>query len=103
MWGARHGDVQNAVAADPRRRSRLPGQPGAPHRAVNEVNEIAANRYYVPSVAGPLSPVAFVHKIKVPVFLARQWTDEQTGGHCPDLAEHFTGTRSYGSGASARR
>jgi hypothetical protein len=25
--------------------------------------------------------------------MACQWTDEQTGGHCPDLAEHFTGTR----------
>jgi hypothetical protein len=28
----------------------------------------------------------------VPVYLACQWTDEQTGGHCPDLAEHFSGT-----------
>ncbi len=28
----------------------------------------------------------------VPVYLACQFTDEQTGGHCPDLAEHFTGT-----------
>jgi predicted acyl esterase len=61
--------------------------------AVNEVAEVAANRYYVPSVADPLNPVTFVHKIRVPVFLACQWTDEQTGGHCPDLAEHFTGTR----------
>ena len=34
-----------------------------------------------------------MHKIKVPVFLACQWTDEQTGGHCADLAAHFTGTR----------
>jgi len=24
--------------------------------------------------------------------MACQFTDEQTGGHCPDLAEHFTGT-----------
>jgi uncharacterized protein len=65
-----------------------------PHTAsVNEVNEIAANRYYVPSVANPLNPDTFVHKIHVPVFLACQWTDEQTGGHCPELAEHFTGTR----------
>ena len=61
--------------------------------AVNEVHEIAANRYYVPSVANPLNPDTFVHKIHVPVFLACQWTDEQTGGHCPELAEHFTGTR----------
>jgi hypothetical protein len=34
-----------------------------------------------------------VHKIKVPVFMACQWTDEQTGGHCADLAEHMTGTQ----------
>jgi len=38
--------------------------------AVNEVNAIAANRYYVPSVGNPLNPVTFVHKIHVPVFLA---------------------------------
>jgi len=61
--------------------------------AVNEVNEIAANRYYIPSFANPLNPDTFVHKIHVPVFIACQWTDEQTGGHCPELAEHFTGTR----------
>ena len=61
--------------------------------AVNEVAETNANRYYVPSVANPLNPDLFVHKIHVPVFLACQWTDEQTGGHCPELAEHFTGTR----------
>ena len=60
--------------------------------AVSDVKEVAANRYYVPSVANPLNPDTFVHKIHVPVFLACQWTDEQTGGHCPELAEHFTGT-----------
>ena len=47
----------------------------------------------MPSFANPLNPDTFVHKIHVPVFLACQWTDEQTGGHCPELAEHFTGTR----------
>jgi hypothetical protein len=60
--------------------------------AVSDVKQIAANRYYVPSVANPLNPDTFVHNIHVPVFLACQWTDEQTGGHCPELAEHFTGT-----------
>jgi len=60
--------------------------------AVNEVAETNANRFYVPSVANPLNPDTFVHKIHVPVFLACQWTDEQTGGHCPELAERFTGT-----------
>ena len=61
--------------------------------AVNLLAKVAANSYYVPSVADPLAPITFVHQITVPVFLACQWTDEQTGAHCPDLAEHFTGTR----------
>ena len=47
----------------------------------------------MPKVADPLSPITFVNKIKVPVYMACQWTDEQTGGHCPTLAEHFTGTQ----------
>ena len=47
----------------------------------------------MPTVADPLSPITFVNKINVPVFMACQWTDEQTGGHCPTLAEHFTGTQ----------
>jgi uncharacterized protein len=61
--------------------------------AVDLTAKIRANSHYKPAVADPLSPITFVHKIKVPVFMACQWTDEQTGGHCPDLAEHFTGTR----------
>src|SRR5436309_14911766 len=54
--------------------------------------KIRANDHYVPAVADPLAPITFVNKINVPVYMACQWTDEQTGGHCPDLAEHFTGT-----------
>jgi uncharacterized protein len=61
--------------------------------AVDLIAKIRANRYYVPSVADPVAPVTFVHKIRSPVFLACQWTDEQTGGHCPALASRFTGTR----------
>ena len=61
--------------------------------AVNLMAKIRANNHYVPAVADPLAPITFVHKIKVPVYMACQWTDEQTGGHCADLAEHFTGTR----------
>ncbi len=60
--------------------------------AVDLIAKIHANPYYVPSVADPLAPITFVHKIKVPVYLACQFTDEQTGGHCADLAERFTGT-----------
>ena len=60
--------------------------------AVDLMAKIRANDHYVPSVADPLSPVTFVNKIKVPTFMACQWTDEQTGGHCPTLAKNFTGT-----------
>jgi uncharacterized protein len=60
--------------------------------AINLLKKVKDNAHYVPKVADPLSPVTFVHKIDVPTFMACQWTDEQTGGHCPDLAEHMTGT-----------
>ncbi|MGH9062358.1 MAG: CocE/NonD family hydrolase C-terminal non-catalytic domain-containing protein, partial [Acidimicrobiales bacterium] len=43
--------------------------------------------------ADPLDPITFVNKIKVPTFMACQLEDEQTGGHCPDLVAHFTGTK----------
>ncbi|HUA11051.1 MAG TPA: CocE/NonD family hydrolase [Solirubrobacteraceae bacterium] len=57
------------------------------------ISEIKENAYYNPPVADPLDPITFVHKITVPTFMACQWEDEQTGGHCADLAEHFTGTK----------
>ena len=60
--------------------------------AVDLLGKIEENSHYKPEVADPLSPVTFVHKINVPTFMACQWTDEQTGGHCPTLAEHMTGT-----------
>ena len=60
--------------------------------AVDLLKKIEENDRYVPEVADPLSPVTFVDEIDVPTFMACQWTDEQTGGHCPTLAEHFAGT-----------
>jgi uncharacterized protein len=54
--------------------------------AVDLMAKIRENDHYVPEVADPLSPTTFVDKINVPVFMACQWTDEQTGGHCPTLA-----------------
>jgi predicted acyl esterase len=60
--------------------------------ATNLLTEIKENATYNPAVADPLDPVTFVHNIDVPTFMACQWEDEQTGGHCADLAEHFTGT-----------
>lgn len=53
---------------------------------------IRENNFYVPAVADPLSPVTFVNKINVPVFLAGAWQDEQTGGYFPTMLDHFTGT-----------
>ena len=61
--------------------------------ATNLLEEIKENATYSPPVADPLDPITFVHNIKVPTFLACQWEDEQTGGHCADLAQHFTGTK----------
>jgi predicted acyl esterase len=60
--------------------------------ATNLLSEVKENATYNPPVADPLDPVTFVHNINVPTFMACQWQDEQTGGHCADLAEHFTGT-----------
>ena len=60
--------------------------------AVDLIAKIRSNRYYRPKVADPLAPVRFVDRIDVPVFLACQWQDEQTGGHCPTLVRRFTGT-----------
>ena len=60
--------------------------------AVDLLGKVRANSHYVPKVADPLAPVRFVHKIRVPTYLACQWTDEQTGGHCATLPPRFTGT-----------
>ena len=60
--------------------------------AVDLMRKIRENDHYVPEVADPLSPITFVDKINVPVFMACQWQDEQTGGHCPTLVKRFTGT-----------
>jgi predicted acyl esterase len=61
--------------------------------AANLIAKIRANSHYRPKVADPLSPVTFVHKINVPTYMACQWTDEQTGGHCPTLARRLSGTK----------
>ncbi len=61
--------------------------------AADLIAKVHRNRFYRPKVANPLSPARFVHKIKVPVFLACQFNDEQTGAHCPNLADRFTGTK----------
>jgi uncharacterized protein len=61
-------------------------------QAIDLVAKIRRNEVYRSATADPLAPVKFVNKINRPVFLACQWTDEQTGGHCPTLARRFRGT-----------
>jgi predicted acyl esterase len=60
--------------------------------AVNLLRKVKRNDHYRAKVADPLSPITFVDKIEVPVYMACQWQDEQTGGHCPTLASRLTGT-----------
>jgi hypothetical protein len=61
--------------------------------AADLIAKIHKNRFYRPRVANPLNPSTFVNQIRVPVFMACQFNDEQTGAHCPYLADRFTGTR----------
>jgi predicted acyl esterase len=61
--------------------------------AADLISKVHRNRFYRPKVANPLNPSTFVSKINVPTFLACQFEDEQTGGHCANLADRFTGTK----------
>jgi len=96
-----HGEAANLMAKIEANSTYNPSVAGDTTCAANQVlhasaadlnAKIAANAHYNAAVADPLDPVTFVHKIHVPTFLACQWEDEQTGGHCADLAQHFTGT-----------
>lgn len=51
----------------------------------------AANVYYDPATADPLSPRTFVDRINVPVFIAGAWQDEQTGGRFATMLDDFSG------------
>src|SRR4051812_47401096 len=61
--------------------------------AADLISKVHRNRFYRPKVANPLNPSTFVNKINVPTFMACQFEDEQTGGHCANLADRFTNTR----------
>ena len=54
------------------------------------VKEIAANPFYSNPLGDSLAPITFVDRIKVPVFIAGAWQDEQTGGHFPVMLPKFT-------------
>lgn len=59
---------------------------------VDVVEKALANPYYTDEVAGPVDPSSWAHEIEVPVFMAGQWQDEQTGPHFATLMDKFTGT-----------
>ena len=46
--------------------------------------------YYEKALGDPLSPITFVHKINVPVFLGGAWQDEQVGPQSADMLDQFT-------------
>jgi predicted acyl esterase len=54
------------------------------------VRQIDENPYYAPDLGDQLSPITFVHKINVPVFLGGAWQVEQVGGQSPDMLDQFT-------------
>jgi predicted acyl esterase len=54
------------------------------------IKEIQDNPYYSNPLGDSLAPITFVNKIKVPVFIAGAWQDEQTGGHFPAMLDKFT-------------
>ena len=80
------------LRAHPERRHDLQGQPGAAPEAVDLLHEdrraTATTSRRSPTRSRPST---FVHKIHAPVFLACQWTDEQTGGHCADAGQPLHG------------
>ena len=54
------------------------------------LKEIDDNKFYKNPLGDSLAPFSFVDKIKVPVFIAGAWQDEQTGGHFPAMLPNFT-------------
>jgi predicted acyl esterase len=62
-------------------------------QAPDLVQLINENKYWTDAIGLPLSPDHFVNKISVPVYLAGQWQDEQTGGYFANLFDKFTGTK----------
>ena len=91
--GVRHRRPAVGVRPDPGRRHDLQVQPGPAPGGGQPDQEDPAQQLLPaqgrrPALADHLRP-----QDPRPVFLACQWTDEQTGGHCPALPSHFTGTK----------
>ena len=82
-WTKERADKGDTICADNQKlRSQNP----------DLLKEIDANPFYPPTLGDTLAPITFVDKIKVPVFIAGAWQDEQTGGHFPAMLDKFTGS-----------
>lgn len=81
-WTKKRADAGDAICAE-NQKLRLQNP--------DLVKEIDENPYYTPALGDPLAPITFVDKIRVPVFIAGAWQDEQTGGHFPAMLDKFTG------------
>jgi uncharacterized protein len=57
------------------------------------IKEIKTERFWTDAIGLPISPEHFVSQINVPVYLAGDWQDEQTGGYFANLFGQFTGTK----------
>ena len=62
-------------------------------QAPDILNQIKTEKFWTDAVGLPLSPETFVNKINVPVYLAGDWQDEQTGGYFANLFGQFTGSK----------
>lgn len=82
-WSQKRIDAGDQVCID---NQKLRGQTPDLLQMIHE------NQFYDPKIADPIAPVTFVDRIKVPVFLAGAWQDEQVGGYFPTMLDHFTGT-----------
>ena len=60
---------------------------------VDILQQINENPFYRADIGDPLTPIKFVQKIKVPIFLASAWQDEQTGPFFASLFDRFTGSK----------
>ena len=57
---------------------------------VNLIKQIGDNPYYRADLGDPINPLLMAARIKVPVFTACAWQDEQTGPFFNTLFSHFT-------------
>jgi len=58
-------------------------------QTLDPIEFTSSRPYYEPYLMDPRSPIEWVRRIQVPVFLAGAWQDEQTGSGFASLLRHF--------------